>query len=105
MTGVGVYPPRSSIIASTSLAANTSSALVRAGSESACVSMPTNSGPVMPLRLMTDCLADRQDMRLIEGVVQGGPTMTRRAERNALRRHRRVRGADKIRCHQPRHID
>ena len=55
--------------------------------------------------VMTDGLADRQDMRLIEGVVQGGPTMTRRAERNALRWHLRVRGAGKIRRHQAWHID
>ena len=31
--------------------------------------------------------------------------MTRLAERNALRRHLRVRGAGEIRHHQPRHID
>ena len=35
---------------------------------------------------MTDRLADRQDMRLIEGIVEGGSTMARRAEGNALRR-------------------
>ena len=51
MTGVGVYPPRSSIITSTSLPANTSRALAKAGSDSAWVSIPMNSGPVMPLRL------------------------------------------------------
>ena len=44
-------------------------------------------------------------MCLIEGVVEGGSTMTRRAERNALRRDRRVRFAGEIRCHQSRHID
>ena len=33
---------------STSLAASTSSALTKAGSDSACVSLPRNSGPLMP---------------------------------------------------------
>jgi hypothetical protein len=54
---------------------------------------------------MTNRLADRQDMCLIEGVVEGGSTMTRRAERNALRRDCRVRFAGEIRCHQSRHVD
>ena len=63
------------------------------------------SGDAASAPVMTDCLADRQDMRLIEGVVEGGSTMTRCAERNALRRHLRVRFAGEIRRHQPRHID
>ena len=46
--GVGVYPPALSIIVSTALAASTSKALTQAGSESACVSMARNSGPLIP---------------------------------------------------------
>ena len=63
------------------------------------------AGDAASAPVMTDRLADRQDMRLIEGVVEGGAAMTRRAERHALRRDRRVRFAGEIRCHQPRHID
>ena len=46
-TGVGVYSSPCAIITSTSLAAITSSALVSAGTESACVSIPRNKGPSM----------------------------------------------------------
>ena len=63
------------------------------------------AGDAASAAVMTDRLADRQDMRLVEGVVEGGAAMTRRAERNALRRDRRVRLAGEIRRHQPRHID
>jgi hypothetical protein len=45
--GVGVYPSLPSIITVTSLAASTSSAVVKAGSESACVSLPMYNGPLM----------------------------------------------------------
>jgi hypothetical protein len=45
--GVGVNPSRLSISTATPLAANTSSAVWVAGSESACVSRPRNSGPVV----------------------------------------------------------
>ena len=47
--GVGVYSSFIASIVSTPLAASTSSALRSAGSDSACVSMPMNSGPSMPL--------------------------------------------------------
>ena len=46
--GVGVYPPRASTSTRTPLAASTSSALTWAGSDSACVSAPRNSGPSIP---------------------------------------------------------
>src|SRR5271154_6008741 len=49
--GVGVYSPVRAIITGTSFAANTSSALADAGSESACVSMPRNSGPAIPFAI------------------------------------------------------
>ncbi len=52
--------------------------------------------------VIADRLADRQDMRLVEGVVEGRSAMTRRAEGNALRRHRRVRLAGEIGRHQLR---
>ena len=46
------------------------------GSDSAWVSIPMNSGPLMPFAFgMTDRLADRQDMRLVEGAIEGGSTM------------------------------
>ena len=68
--------------------------------------MPMNSGPVMPLLLpvLADRLADRQDMRLVEGIVEGRAAMARGAERDALRRDRRIRLAGEIGRHQPRHI-
>ena len=46
--GVGVYPSRLSTSTVTSLAASTSSAVTKAGSDSACVSRPRYSGPVVP---------------------------------------------------------
>src|SRR5258705_11575025 len=46
--GVGVYRSAASIIATTSLAASTSSAEAHAGSDNAWVSRPMNSGPVVP---------------------------------------------------------
>src|SRR5213079_1362680 len=46
--GVGVYRSAESIIATTSLAASTSSAEAQAGSDRAWVSRPMNSGPVVP---------------------------------------------------------
>ncbi len=48
MTGVGVTPSSRWMIASTSLAASTSSAVRWAGSDTACVSRPMYSGPSMP---------------------------------------------------------
>ena len=45
MAGVGVYSSSAASITSTPFAASTSSALVSAGRDSACVSMPRNSGP------------------------------------------------------------
>ncbi len=48
MAGVGVYPWSAWMMVSTPLAANTSRALPKAASESACVSNPTKRGPVTP---------------------------------------------------------
>ena len=48
--GVGVKPSRLSTRTSTSLASSTSSAETSAGSESAWVSRPMNSGPSYPAR-------------------------------------------------------
>ena len=81
-----------SIITSTPLAANTSSALATAGSASAWVSMPTNSGPERSgaLPVIAQRLADRQDMHLVERIVERGAAMPRGAERHPLRRHRRI---------------
>ena len=107
ITGVGVYPSCASIMVVTPLAANTSSALANAGIDSAWESIPMNSGPVMlaTLPVLADRLADGQDVRLIEGVVEGGAAMPRGAEGDALRWHRWIRPAGEIRRHQPRHID
>src|SRR5664279_1733373 len=49
-------------------------------------------------------LADRQNMSLVEGVVEGGAAMPRGAERHPLRRHRWIRLSGKIGRHQPRDI-
>ena len=60
---------------STPLAANTSTALTSAGSASAWVSMPTNSGPVEPgfAAVVADRLRRRQDMVFVEGVFSDDP--------------------------------
>ena len=46
--GVGVYSSSRSASTSTPLACNTSIAVFHAGSDSAWVSLPMNSGPVVP---------------------------------------------------------
>jgi hypothetical protein len=46
--GVGVKPSPVCTRACTPWAASTSKAVSRAGTDSACVSMPTNTGPVTP---------------------------------------------------------
>jgi hypothetical protein len=54
--------------------------------------------------VIADRLADRQDMRLVEGVVEGGAAMPRGAERHPLRGHGRVGLSGKIGRHQPRNV-
>ena len=51
IAGVGVYSSLTASMVGTPLAASTSSALALAGPDSAWVSMPRNSGPVIPLAL------------------------------------------------------
>ena len=48
IAGVGVKPSSASTMTSTPWAQSTSTMLCAAGSESACVSRPRNSGPSMP---------------------------------------------------------
>ena len=78
---------------STPFATRTSSAVWKAGSDRACVSRPTNSGPSCPAPAVpADRLGQRHDVRLVEGAVaattRGGRTSrTRRAGRDG-----RVRG-------------
>ena len=71
-----------------------------AGADSACVSMPRNRGPSMPLPLavVADGLADGQYVPFVEGVVECRAAMSRRAERHPLRRHGRIGYA---RCNKP----
>ena len=68
--------------------------------------MPTNSGPVMPaaLPVIAERLADRQDMRLVEGVVERRAAMPRGAERDPLGWNRRIRLPGEIGRHQPRNV-
>ena len=55
--------------------------------QSVCVDADIQrTGDAGPASVTADRLADRQDVRFIEGVIERGPAMTRRAERNALRR-------------------
>ena len=77
-----------------------------AGSDSACVSMPRNSGPSMlfPLPVKTNRLADGQDVPFVEGFVKGRPAMSRGAERNPLLRNRWVWDFVGIRCDQPGYV-
>jgi hypothetical protein len=56
---------------STLLAANTSSAVAKAGRDKACVSIPMNRAPSTP----AERLANRQDMRLVESAIEGGSAM------------------------------
>ena len=92
-TGVGVYSSSFASITSTPFAARTSSALAQAGTESACVSMPRNKGPPIPLlrAVLADRLADRQDVRFVERPVEGRAAMTGGAKSHRLRRHFRIR--------------
>ena len=56
------------------------------------------------LAVIADRLADREDVGLVEGVVEGGPAMPRRAERHPLRRIGGIGLAHEIGRHQPRYI-
>ena len=55
--GVGVNPPAASTSVVTSFATRTSTQVCQAGSESACVSAPTNSGPSVPSRVRYSTIA------------------------------------------------
>ena len=72
----------------TPLAASTSSALTCAGSDSACVSAPRNSGPSMPVPgpVLADRLGGGQDVVLVERRGQRRPAVPGRAERHPLGR-------------------
>ena len=56
------------------------------------------------LAMVADRLADREDMVLVEGVVERGAAMAGGAERHPLRRHGRIGLFGEIRRHQPRNI-
>jgi hypothetical protein len=62
------------------------------------------TGDAAAVAMIADRLADRQDMRLVEGVVEGGAAMPRGAERHPLRRHQGVGLSGKIGRHQPRDV-
>ena len=91
--GVGVYPRSQSILHSTPLAARTSSALAKAGSESACVSLARNSGPVAVSAgaIFADGLGDGQNMVFIESCMKGGAAMAGSSEAHLLGGNRDVR--------------
>ena len=78
-------------------ATSTSSAVRQAGSESACVSRPMNSGPCVPLRrpVAADRLGRGQDVGLVERGPERGPAVAGRAERDTLRRVGRVRAGSR----------
>ena len=88
MTGVGVKPSSAWMIVSTPLAASTSSAVRCAGAESACVSLPMNSGPSMPFAspVIADRLRDRENVRFVERAVQRRPAVAARAKADELLR-------------------
>ena len=71
---------------STPLAARTSRAVVKAGSERAWVSWARKSGPVMRLAaaVLDDGLGDGGDVVVVEGGVEGGAAMAGGAEGDAL---------------------
>src|ERR1700722_7503135 len=54
--------------------------------------------------MIANRLADRQDVRLVERVVEGGAAMPRGAERNPLRRDRGIGLAFEIGGHQPGYV-
>ena len=92
---------------STPLAARTSRALARAGSDRAWVSIPRYSGPVIPCRLPVPAngLGDGQNMRLVKGIVQRRAPVPGSAEGHPLRGHGRVRLSGVIGGDQPGDID
>ena len=87
MTGVGVNPSSRWMTVSTSFAARTSSAVRCAGAESAWVSLPMKSGPLVPwvLPVVADGLSDRKDMRFGERAAQRRAAMPAGAEADSLR--------------------
>ena len=93
--GVGVKPSSASTSTCTPLAANTSTAVTQAGSDSACVSRPRNSGPSVP------CAARYSQMAWLVAamwsslnvVLQRRAAVPGGAERDPLRRVLRVRVA------------
>jgi hypothetical protein len=70
---------------STPLAASTSIVLAQAGTESTWVSIPRKQA-INGLRLavITNSLADSQNMPFVESAFKGGPTMPRGAKRDLL---------------------
>ena len=95
ITGVGVAPSSASSTTSTPCAASTSTIVRVAGSDSAWVSLPRNSGPSMPSRLAVaaDRLGDREHVRLVERARGRDAAVAGGAERHALGRPRTGRGA------------
>ena len=91
----------------TSLAANTSSAVIRAGSDRAWVSAPRKSGPSVPWRgpVLADGLAGGGDVVLVERRGEGRAAVPRGAERHPLARLGRVGVQRVVRRDQPGHID
>ena len=83
---------RASTMTSTPFAASTSSAVAKAGSESACVSIPDEQRAVdrLALAVEADRLRDREDVGLVERGVERGAAMPGGPERDALRGHGRI---------------
>ena len=92
---------------STPFAASTSSAVAQAGTESACVSMPRNSGPsiLLPLPIQANRLGDREDVPFVEGLVERRTAMSGGAKRHPLRGHRGIGRLGIVGRDEPRHID
>ena len=107
MTGVGVTPSSGWMIVSTPLAASTSSAVCCAGPESACVSLPMNSGPSILLiaAVIADGLRDGEDMRFGERAAQRRAAMPAGAEGDELRRIAHVGLALVVFTHQRGDVD
>ena len=62
------------------------------------------AGKIVVAAMLANRLADRENMRLVKGIVERRAAMPRGAERHPLRRHLRIGLTGKIGRHQPRNI-
>ena len=91
---------------STPLAANTSTALDqrRLGQRMGVDADEERTGQPLLSPVVADRLRGREDMALVEGVLERGAAMARGAERHPLRGIRHIRLVGEIGRHEPRNV-